>query len=913
MKVKTGLLFFLFCIGNYLLAQSNQLSTETLVGNGATITTDSVAQLSLNKSVLIGTWAENTSSLSFNLDIYVESDVLPTELGFYKGQSSFQFLSHNRFSIFEVSYDGGNWVRLAQNSFYTGEFSPPWETVGLHTMAIRYWYVDGIIHNWSFNVYVASPRDKIYYDGNGNWVSGWTGTTTAIDRPVIVVEGFDPVNTTFPDYYYGKASNFFDKIRSLDADVMIFNFVDGGKDLAENAQIIKGFVRYIESIVQGNQKIILAGLSMGGVIARYALAEAEQENQPLNISHFLSIDSPQQEALIPQDLQDYINENDNGVPKPALNALAAKQMLFYNTYDPNRNTINSAHKVFFNKLNSLNGNGYPHNCINIGVSFAPNKRNPNLGEWLTVEISGPYPDQHFYLWEDNECKVAGSYLPLSATIANGFSIWPSWQITRHLDPTFIPYTSSLDIVNGISKFDRRINSSQFNFHDSFPDDIVNPIAFEIGLLPDSYTNVVFKNLVNDNIDAGGSLKVTGYSGLQYPISSGDGVQLLTNQQHTVETLDRYRLNFSSTGINYQQNNWNKILSEFKTKKIFKGWENNGLQEAYFTKIDKITIKNNLEDCLSSGDIDFKDPWYKIGDNQPNDFNTINSPFTPGDGNYIFYGGAFLNQNLNFLPNIPNYSVKAPQTQNINLGGALGTCTFYFQNWAYDPNKISLQYPNALETGVVFKETNAQLAANYKGQGLSNDQNAYANNSQRKFVRTLDGHLHCVYESMNRIWYERSTNNGQTWELMNNGKPLSNQDSKLPAIDYRPKFPGSGVAFGDVGIVFQEKNGEAYKIKFYGFGPNFGTGYPDPNPIELYSTSVYPYTFDANPAIAWQHNGDLVVVWNNYYDGVSKKNIFSYWFGSITPHGVLFFERNIIGSTNGIADYPSVVPLTHLYI
>lgn len=147
---------------------------------------------------------------------------------------------------------------------------------------------------------------------------------------------------------------------------------------------------------------------------------------------------------------------------------------------------------------------------------------------------------------------------------------------------------------------------------------------------------------------------------------------------------------------------------------------------------------------------------------------------------------------------------------------------------------------------------------------SNDPSAYSNNSQRKFVRTLDGHLHIVYESMNRVWYERSTNNGQTWEIMNNGRPLSEQDSKLPSIDYRPKFIGSSTPHGDAGIVFQEKNGNGFNIKFYGFGTNFGAGNPNPNPVILYTDSIRSYSENVNPVISWASNGDLLVIWETPY-------------------------------------------------
>ena len=334
MKARIVLFTFIF-ISNFILPQNfnGNLSDISLISN---------QYLTKNQSSN-GNWAENTD-LSFKLNVCVESNIMPSELGFYLGQDSFEFYSLQILARLDVKYDNGDWITLVETNITTGQFIPNWSTLGLHTMAIKYWYVDGVTHYLSYKVYVVPPRNKIYYDGTGNWVSCWTGTTSELDRPVIMVEGFDPVNTTFPSYYYGKAMNFLNKIRSLDADVIIFNFADGGIDLADNAEIIKGFTRYIETIQQGSQKVILTGLSMGGVIARYALASAEAENLPLNVSHFISIDSPQHGALLPRDFQDYTNDHDDDIPNPSLNTIAAKQMLIYNTYDPNRTPSVLPHK-----------------------------------------------------------------------------------------------------------------------------------------------------------------------------------------------------------------------------------------------------------------------------------------------------------------------------------------------------------------------------------------------------------------------------------------------------------------------------------------------------------------------------------------------------------------------------------------
>ncbi len=74
---------------------------------------------------------------------------------------------------------------------------------------------------------------------------------------------------------------------------------------------------------------------------------------------------------------------------------------------------------------------------------------------------------------------------------------------------------------------------------------------------------------------------------------------------------------------------------------------------------------------------------------------------------------------------------------------------------------------------------------YKYGQHSENQNAYSRNHQQQFIRTTNGHLHMVYESMGHVWYERSIDGGQTWQIMNNGKRLDRGGggAMYPSIDY----------------------------------------------------------------------------------------------------------------------------------
>ena len=94
------------------------------------------------------------------------------------------------------------------------------------------------------------------------------------------------------------------------------------------------------------------GVSMGGVIARYALTNAESQGIKLPVASFMSFDAPQQGAVIDRDFQDFIKSLPTD-PPPALVTQASKQLLINHAWDPNE----TEHNAFYNELKSLNGNG----------------------------------------------------------------------------------------------------------------------------------------------------------------------------------------------------------------------------------------------------------------------------------------------------------------------------------------------------------------------------------------------------------------------------------------------------------------------------------------------------------------------------------------------------------------------------
>jgi len=370
---------------------------------------------------------------------------------------------------------------------------------------------------------------------------------------------------------------------------------------------------------------------------------------------------------------------------------------------------------------------------------------------------------------------------------------------------------------------------------------------------------------------------------------------------------------------YNKWNYDNDVTNFRSFNILSGTTEliSHLKQTY----SGVTIKNNLElSIVNGGNIQFKDPWlidypdplygYNLRNRGMDDagpdkleFKSRPSPFYPdystsysGD----VYQGVFLGQMPDPSdPNKPYYSVKAESPQTININGR--DHTFYFQNWEASPsNGVTFQNASSLETAVVFNSSGTTVKAVMKGTELSNSTVAFNRNSQRKVVRTDNGTtqwLNRVYESMGYVWYERSTDNGSTWEIMNSGQPLSTSESRSPAIDI------NGVNLQHrVMIVYTQKNGDYYKIilKFFENGTCYDTE-------ELYNEPYASYSTNTYPALSWSYNGYIVVVWKRHVTSPYLGDCeLMYWCGRANSYGVSesYETGDIDGSTDN-SEYPTL--------
>src|SRR5690606_8677921 len=117
-------------------------------------------------------------------------------------------------------------------------------------------------------------------------------------------------------------------------------------------------------------------------------------------------------------IQSQVNQGRIEAPKN-LTSKAGRQLLEYNVY-----AFPSESNSFFNEINQINGDGYPHLSTNLGVSFGTRSSSPHNGDrWASFEIrsnSGVLiASQDFNI--TNEVAVPGSHLPADATKVWGYS------------------------------------------------------------------------------------------------------------------------------------------------------------------------------------------------------------------------------------------------------------------------------------------------------------------------------------------------------------------------------------------------------------------------------------------------------------------------------------------------------------
>ena len=258
---------------------------------------------------------------------------------------------------------------------------------------------------------LSAYGESVTYPGEGEYQI-FLSADNILDKPIILVDGFDPGDTRDINGVYGLldftdangSQNLADQVRALGYDVVILNFpvytraadnatIDGGTDFMErNAMLLVELIDIINTAKAPNspEQNVIIGPSMGGLISRYALNYMEANTLDADTRLYISFDSPHHGANVPIGLQhqlNYLAFNDtNPVAElqPLINGLfkssAARQLLI-DHFEPHlqtgslvdfdlASTLPEAHPFrvqFETNINSFNTSGFPENVRNVAI------------------------------------------------------------------------------------------------------------------------------------------------------------------------------------------------------------------------------------------------------------------------------------------------------------------------------------------------------------------------------------------------------------------------------------------------------------------------------------------------------------------------------------------------------------------
>ncbi|MGW7007739.1 hypothetical protein ACWGCW_34300, partial [Streptomyces sp. NPDC054933] len=145
--------------------------------------------------------------------------------------------------------------------------------------------------------------------------AGGPGSTPAaahdeLERPFIFADGFNYGPSDLPGLfahfnapYPGSKVGFLDQLLAAGIDVVLVGFEQRHTYIQANAGVVISAINEVIQRRHGKAELIVGGVSMGGIITRYALAEMENRKQDHQTGTYLSWDSPHNGAWIPLVLQ----------------------------------------------------------------------------------------------------------------------------------------------------------------------------------------------------------------------------------------------------------------------------------------------------------------------------------------------------------------------------------------------------------------------------------------------------------------------------------------------------------------------------------------------------------------------------------------------------------------------------------
>ncbi|WP_225840122.1 triacylglycerol lipase [Streptomyces sp. NK08204] len=246
-------------------------------------------------------------------------------------------------------------------------------------------------------------------------------------RPVLIADGFELGASDHATLYNGLNDNlpdeqnpnrpryhFLDKLKDRGRAVVLIGFNERSASLLDNAKAIREAVIKANAENVGGTKLMVGGFSMGGILARYALAKMETDGETHGTEVYFSYDSPHRGAVIPIGLQAFaafIPNLAGQAPDPNndfyqyVNSPAAQQMLaYYYDHEKDEVGLHPLRQAFLDALQEVDF--WPRQTRRIGVANGTGNGvsgSAPAGQ-IAVQSTGqrPFPGTTFYLQSQGE-------------------------------------------------------------------------------------------------------------------------------------------------------------------------------------------------------------------------------------------------------------------------------------------------------------------------------------------------------------------------------------------------------------------------------------------------------------------------------------------------------------------------------
>lgn len=312
-----------------------------------------------------------------------------------------------------------------------------------------------IVASKSYQGIAGSAEINVEYAGNDG----------VLDKPLIVVEGFDFTDDfTYEDFYdddelggilieldpANPNYTLNDAIEAEGYDVVFVNYDNGTDFIQRNAYMLESVIEWVNEQKEGvstAEPNVILGMSMGGLVARYALRDMELNGIDHDTKLYISHDSPHQGANVPVSYQAFVRHlagEQIGIPvlfstltqniidledaieglsegMELLNSPAAQQMLIYQLEGTGDNIIHSNNKVIRNTFLS--------EYQSMGMPQANGIRNIAISNGAECGTKIPFPDNAVIAEMDSTIDLNFWIANVGLSVLNGLSVNPVKSLT----------------------------------------------------------------------------------------------------------------------------------------------------------------------------------------------------------------------------------------------------------------------------------------------------------------------------------------------------------------------------------------------------------------------------------------------------------------------------------------------------